>query len=760
MSKAGRLNILSVNPSIPTSFLTDSGFAVPAANILQVLGGTDIVTSASGNVITISFSGSSGVVTSAQGTSPIQINGVSGSPQIGALIVSLLTPLAANFGGTGITNASGSTITLGGAVVTQGKWNLLGAFDSTFRITALTDVTFPTSGTLLSSTSSGFVSSVFGTTNRVTISPTTGAAIVDIASTYVGQTSIITLGTVTSGAWNATEISGQYGGTGVANTGLTITLASGSSIKAMVSDSSGNATWSSTISGTLLRAFTNSSSLSAGTTNPGFFIQNSDATVGNWMTYDFFSTGGNVCGILGCKITNQGLTACDIAIFGSTAGGLNAAGITLVGATNTVSLANALPVSSGGTGQTSYTNGQILIGNTTGNTLTKSTLTQGAFASVTITNSTGSITLDTVQDIRTSAAPTFAGATLTNQLVFNGTNTTGSAISMTQTVSVALGSPTYISINGILTTSAASPSSLSALSLTPALTSSGGTIPIGRVIYAGTASGTGTMTTMAGGYFDVQTRGGTNWSLLSIGAAGFGSTQQSKFDGSGVLTLPLTAGSVMYASTSGVVSQDNSGFFYDATNHRLGLSNSGAASLSDAILTINANTTAVPAITGYTVYSHIIGAAAASPSLMLDSFGGGSGTLVSRVAAGTAASPTALVNNMPIFTLGFSGYTGSAYANPAGFQFYTAGNWTGSANGTAFFLYTTLTSTTTTVTSLSVNNGSLTIQDSNARQLVLNNATSLTASTTGGGLTLPLLALGYIQISLNGTQVKIPYYTN
>lgn len=57
-------------------------------------------------------------------------------------------------------------------------------------------------------------------------------------------------------------------------------------------------------------------------------------------------------------------------------------------------LANAtgtLAVANGGTGQTSYTNGQLLIGNTTGNTLTKSTLTAGS--GVTITNGTGSITI-------------------------------------------------------------------------------------------------------------------------------------------------------------------------------------------------------------------------------------------------------------------------------------------------------------------------------------------------------------------------------
>ncbi len=55
-------------------------------------------------------------------------------------------------------------------------------------------------------------------------------------------------------------------------------------------------------------------------------------------------------------------------------------------------ISGTLSVAKGGTGQTSYTDGQLLIGNTTGNTLTKATLTQGTDLS--ITNGNGSITLD------------------------------------------------------------------------------------------------------------------------------------------------------------------------------------------------------------------------------------------------------------------------------------------------------------------------------------------------------------------------------
>lgn len=57
------------------------------------------------------------------------------------------------------------------------------------------------------------VLSVSGTPNRIT---STGGAnpVIDIAATYVGQTSLTTLGTITTGTWNGTTIGPTFGGTG------------------------------------------------------------------------------------------------------------------------------------------------------------------------------------------------------------------------------------------------------------------------------------------------------------------------------------------------------------------------------------------------------------------------------------------------------------------------------------------------------------------------------------------------------------------
>ncbi len=68
------------------------------------------------------------------------------------------------------------------------------------------------------------VISVSGTTNRITVTGTTNA-VIDIAATYVGQTSITTLGTITSGTWNGAIIGPTYGGTGINNGSSTITIA-------------------------------------------------------------------------------------------------------------------------------------------------------------------------------------------------------------------------------------------------------------------------------------------------------------------------------------------------------------------------------------------------------------------------------------------------------------------------------------------------------------------------------------------------------
>jgi hypothetical protein len=83
----------------------------------------------------------------------------------------------------------------------------------TLGTTAITFVQFNGAGQIVAGnglSKSGSTLSVVGTANRITVSGTG----VDIASTYVGQTSITTLGTITTGVWNGTSITVANGGTG------------------------------------------------------------------------------------------------------------------------------------------------------------------------------------------------------------------------------------------------------------------------------------------------------------------------------------------------------------------------------------------------------------------------------------------------------------------------------------------------------------------------------------------------------------------
>jgi hypothetical protein len=91
-----------------------------------------------------------------------------------------------------------------------------------------------------------------------------------------------------------------------------------------------------------------------------------------------------------------------------------------------------LAVARGGTGQTTYTNGQLLIGNTTGNTLTKATLTAGT--NIAITNGTGTISIATIATPSFTTVTTTGNATVGGDLAVNGGDITISGSNNTVSV--------------------------------------------------------------------------------------------------------------------------------------------------------------------------------------------------------------------------------------------------------------------------------------------------------------------------------------
>lgn len=106
-------------------------------------------------------------------------------------------------GGTGATDAATARTNLGAAAASHTH-----AIADVTNLQATLDAKFSVAGAGLTST--GGTVDVIGTANRITVNLDS----IDIASTYIGQASITTLGVITIGTWNGTTIAVANGGTG------------------------------------------------------------------------------------------------------------------------------------------------------------------------------------------------------------------------------------------------------------------------------------------------------------------------------------------------------------------------------------------------------------------------------------------------------------------------------------------------------------------------------------------------------------------
>ena len=123
----------------------------------------------------------------------------------------------------------------------------------------------------------------------------------------------------------------------------------------------------------------------------------------------------------------------------------------------TVTLSGTLDVDHGGTGQTSYTDGQLLIGNTTGTTLAKGTLTAGTGigivnggGSITISNSSpgGSTTFDITDGITTETIADGDTLTFTAGTGVTAVVSATDTLTITNTGVTSIVAGTNISISG------------------------------------------------------------------------------------------------------------------------------------------------------------------------------------------------------------------------------------------------------------------------------------------------------------------------
>ena len=159
-------------------------------------------------------------------------NGIYTVTNIGSVSTNWVLTRATDFDGTTTNNYNG-TVTAGAFVfVEQGTQNANNGYVVTEAVndvpTIVVDtnpivfVQFSGAGEITAGnglSKSGNTLSVVGTANRITV-----GASVDIASTYVGQNSITTLGTITTGTWQGGVVQPTYGGTGINNGSYTITL--------------------------------------------------------------------------------------------------------------------------------------------------------------------------------------------------------------------------------------------------------------------------------------------------------------------------------------------------------------------------------------------------------------------------------------------------------------------------------------------------------------------------------------------------------
>ena len=225
-------------------------------------------------------------------------------------------------------------------------------------------------------------------------------------------------------------------------------------------------------------------------------------------------------------------TGASLAASGS--GAITATAVPASGITGTLGVGN------GGTGQTTYTNGQLLIGNTTGNTLTKATLTAGT--AIGITNSTGSITIANTgvtsytgdgSLISNSASTGAVTDTLVNAAANSvwGNNTSSSAAPSYQT---------SINISGTMASGADTITSTSANALT--VGPNGTTNP--TLLVDSNVANAATGMELIGG----AAGSGMVWGVISSGTNEAGNLILSK--GSGVATVESGGGGNLVLNTS------------------------------------------------------------------------------------------------------------------------------------------------------------------------------------------------------------------
>ena len=256
------------------------------------------------------------------------------------------------------------------------------------KVTTPSDVTADGGGITLKGTTDKTISWIDATdawtlSEHVNITSTkeyriAGTKVLDATSlgSAVVSSSLTSVGTIGTGVWNGTTIGTAYGGTG---------QTSYTDGQLLIGNTTGNTLSKATLTAGSNVTITNGNgSISIASTDTTYTAGDGLDLVGNSFSADLKANGGLV------------IESTELAV------DLSASSIT-----------GTLGVADGGTGQTTYTDGQLLIGNSTGNTLSKSTLTAGT--GISITNGSGSVTIASTVS---GGLPT-TGGTLTGDLLMD-----------------------------------------------------------------------------------------------------------------------------------------------------------------------------------------------------------------------------------------------------------------------------------------------------------------------------------------------------
>ena len=204
---------------------------------------------------------------------------------------------------------------------------------------------------------------------------------------------------------------------------------------------------------------------------------------------------------------------------------------------STADITGTLPIANGGTGQTSFTNGQLLIGNSTGNTLTPATLTAGS--GVTITNGSGAITVAFTGPGAGSVTSVDVSGGTTGLTTSGGPITSSGTVTLAGTLAAANGGTGLTAagtVGNVLTSTGSAWASTAPASFTQVYPGAGVAVSTGTAWTTSKATPTGVIV----GDTDTQTL--TNKTLTAPIIASISNT--------GTLTLPTSTDTLVGRATT------------------------------------------------------------------------------------------------------------------------------------------------------------------------------------------------------------------